>query len=358
VIATHAKGKIMRVKNVNRYIAQSLALVTSVVLLASGCGSSASSSSSATNALSVGYASCAHCIPMSLIPNKAKDLKLDMHQFQNGNDSLMALMSKKVDVAQVTYGHLVTALNQGSPVVAISGQINGGSDIILSNGMKDKVSPGNWKELSSYIKQKASDGAKLKIGANRGSSQDLQMRAQFSAEGVDVNKDLDFVNISNPADFKNNLVNKQIDLVSAVEPFASGIILSNSGYHFAYPYDQPMGDLTNIILTRDDVIKSKHDALQQFVDANVEVVDGLKGDTSPWVDAVVSKTGLDKAIAQRAVKNARPDYTIKMTKVEQIAKTLKGMGYVQKDVSGQISSHVDYSFLSKATKQSEAQLGK
>lgn len=348
----------MRVKNVNRYIAQSLALVTSVILLASGCGSSASSSASTSNALSVGYASCAHCIPMSLIPDQAKSVKLDMHQFQNGNDSLMALMSKKVDVAQVTYGHLVTALNQGSPVVAISGQINGGSDIILSNDMKDKVSPGNWKELSSYIKQKASDGAKLKIGANRGSSQDLQMRAQFSAEGIDVNKELDFVNISNPADFKNNLVNKQIDLVSAVEPFASGSILSNSGYHFAYPYDQPMSNLTNIILTRDDVIKSKSDALQQFVDANVEVVKSLKDDTKPWVDAIVAKTSLDKATAQRAVKNATPDYTIKLKSAEQVAKTLKDLGYVQKDVSGEVSSHVDYSFLAKATKQSETQLGK
>jgi hypothetical protein len=76
------------------------------------------------------------------------------------------------------------------------------------------------------------------------------------------------------------------------------------------------------------------------------------------VDAIVAKTSLDKATAQRAVKNATPDYTIKLKSAEQVAKTLKDLGYVQKDVSGEVSSHVDYSFLAKATKQSETQLGK
>jgi hypothetical protein len=40
------------------------------------------------------------------------------------------------------------------------------------------------------------------------------------------------------------------------------------------------------------------------------------------VDAIVAKTSLDKATAQRAVKNATPDYTIKLKSAEQVAKTL------------------------------------
>lgn len=328
-------------------------VILTVGIAATGCSSQGSSE----DELTVGYASCAHCLAMELTPGKADGVKLDMKSFQNGNDSLTALLSGSVDVAQVTYGHWVSALNRGAPVVAISGQINGGSDIVLSSKMDTKIAPGNWDQLASYIKERAQSGNPLTIGTNTGSSQDLQARAQFRKVGIDDKHDLKFINISSPADFKANLATGQVDMVSVVEPYATDIINDGTGYHFAYPYDQPMGDLTNVILANKSVIENKSDEIQKFVDANVQVVEELQSDKKPWSDVIVSKSGLDASIAEVAVDNAKPDYTVKVSNAESIAKNMFELGYTNSDVSSQIPETVDYSYLEKATGKTDQELG-
>jgi ABC-type nitrate/sulfonate/bicarbonate transport system substrate-binding protein len=70
---------------------------------------------------------------MSLTPGLAKGVEIEATGFNSGNDVLTALVSKSIDVAQVTYLHYVTALDKGFDVVAVSGQINGGSECISSN---------------------------------------------------------------------------------------------------------------------------------------------------------------------------------------------------------------------------------
>jgi hypothetical protein len=54
-------------------------------------------------------------------------------------------VSKSIDVAQETYLHYVTALDKGFDVVAISGQINGGSECLSSN--KFSLAGDDWAAL-------------------------------------------------------------------------------------------------------------------------------------------------------------------------------------------------------------------
>ena len=76
-----------------------------------------------TPKIKLGFAKCAHCLPMSLTPGLAKGVEIEATGFNSGNDVLTALVSKSIDVAQVTYLHYVTALDKGFDVVAVSGQI-------------------------------------------------------------------------------------------------------------------------------------------------------------------------------------------------------------------------------------------
>ena len=80
--------------------------------------------------IKLGYAKCAHCTPLALVPQYAKGVKVEAIGFNTGNDVLTALVSKSIDVGQVTYLHYAVALDKGFDVVAISGQVNGGSAML------------------------------------------------------------------------------------------------------------------------------------------------------------------------------------------------------------------------------------
>src|ERR1700730_14467991 len=90
----------------------------------------------------LGYSKCAHCFPMALTPGLTDKLTIEPIGFNTDSDVLTALVSKSVDVAQVTYLHFITALDKGFDVVAISGQINGGSEILVQPTLA--LAAGDW----------------------------------------------------------------------------------------------------------------------------------------------------------------------------------------------------------------------
>ena len=120
-----------------------------------------------TPKIKLGFAKCAHCLPMSLTPGLAKGVEIEATGFNSGNDVLTALVSKSIDVAQVTYLHYVTALDKGFDVVAVSGQINGGSECISSNKL---ALPGeDWAGFKALVAKAKAGGQPLKVAASRAS---------------------------------------------------------------------------------------------------------------------------------------------------------------------------------------------
>jgi ABC-type nitrate/sulfonate/bicarbonate transport system substrate-binding protein len=72
------------------------------------------------------------------------------------------LVSKSIDVAQVTYLHLVTALDKGFDVVAVSGQVNGGSELLIASGVD--VKPDDWAGLKATMAKAKADGKPFRVG--------------------------------------------------------------------------------------------------------------------------------------------------------------------------------------------------
>lgn len=303
----------------------------------------------------LGFAKCAHCVPMALTPELAKGVKIDAINFNSGNDVLTALVSGSIDVAQVTYLHYITALDKGFDVVAISGQVNGGSEILV--GKSVTVKPDDWDGLKALIAARKKDGKPLRVAASRGNAQDIHMRGEFLKHGIDVNKDVEFVNIPNPSDHAAALQRGEVDLICTVEPFASQIRASGVGTHFSLPYDQAAGNLTNLIVTRSDVIKNHKAEVQATVDAVVALVDKLKSDKTVWVDVINKYTGLNKDIAAESLKNAFPDYEMHKDSTVAIAKMMKDLKYISHDVSKEAETHMDYEFLEAATHKPKSDLG-
>src|SRR6202048_992448 len=99
--------------------------------------------------IKLGYAKCAHCTPLALLPQYAKGVKVEAIGFNTGNDVLTALASESIDVEQGTYLHYAVALYKDFDVVAISGQVNGGSAMLVTNDLP--VTPEDWGSLKKVI---------------------------------------------------------------------------------------------------------------------------------------------------------------------------------------------------------------
>lgn len=303
----------------------------------------------------LGYAKCAHCTPMSLTPQQAVDVKLEAIAFNTGNDVLTALLSKSIDVAQVTYLHYITALDKGFDIVAISGQVNGGSQILVGKDLPIKEN--DWASLKKVIADYKAAGKPFRVAASRGNAQDIHMRGAFAKQGIDVNKDVQFINIPNPSDHVQALRRGEVELICSVDPFATQIRQLGAARFFAYPYDQAAGKLTNLIVTRPDVIAAKPKALEETVRSVVKVNEMMMADKGLFVDTIHKVTGLDKAIAQGAVDNLYPDYRMYRKSAVAIGAMMRDLKYINSDVSAAIEQHMDYRFLEAATGKPKSALG-
>ncbi|BCM83081.1 ABC transporter substrate-binding protein [Methylobacterium indicum] len=303
----------------------------------------------------VGYAKCAHCLPVALLPGLAKGTTIDVTGFNSGNDVLTALIAKSLDVAQVTYLHYVTALDKGFDIVAVAGEVNGGSDCLSSKALNLKAD--DWAGFKAAVEKAKAAGTPLKVAASRGNAQDIHMRGAFLKQGINPNKDVQFVNIPNPSDHLAAMQRGEIDMVCSVEPFASQIRMAGAATHFVLPYDQAAGNLTNLIVTRSDVIAKNRAGVQAVVDADVALVEKLKADPAIWVDVINQKTGLSKEVATAAIQNAEPDYRMHRAKTQAIAAMMRDLKYISRDVSADVDTHMDFSFLEAATKKTRDGLG-
>ena len=309
----------------------------------------------ADNTVKLGYAKCAHCTPLALTPEHATGIKLEAIGFNTGNDVLTALLSKSIDVAQVTYLHYATALDKGFDLVAISGQVNGGSQILVGNDLP--LAENDWDGLKKLIAKYKSDGKPFRVAASRGNAQDIHMRGAFAKHGIDVNKDVQFINIPNPSDHVQALRRGEVELICSVDPFATQIRQVKAARFFAFPYDQAAGKLTNLILTRPDVIAAKPKAVEETVRAIVKVDDLIARDKPLFVATIQKITGLDQAIAAGSVDNLYPDYKMYRAPAIAIGAMMRDLKYINSDVSAKIEKNLDYRFLEAVTGKPKTELG-
>ena len=305
--------------------------------------------------IKLGYAKCAHCTPMSLVPQYASGVEVEAVGFNTGTDALTALVSKNIEVAQVTYLHYAIALDKGFDVVAISGQVNGGSAILLANDLD--VAPDDWDGLKKLIARYKAEGKPFRVAASRGNAQDIHMRGAFAKHGIDINKDVQFVNIPNPSDHLQALRRGEVELICSVEPFATQIMQAKAAKLFGLPYDQAAGKLTNLIVTRSDVIAAKPKAVEEVVRAVVKVDAHIAADKPALIEVISKVTGLDKAIAAGAVENLDPDPKMYRASALAIAAMMRDLKYINSDVSAAVEKNMDYRFLEAATGKPKSELG-
>lgn len=353
------------------------ALAVSISLLAAACSSSSKSAgtaagssgtaagSSATTAAAtaskgtivVASPECAHCLAMALLPGQVSGYDVKFEALGTLTDLTASLASGAINVAQIDYTGLVSFLSKGIPLVAISGEVNGGSDFVVAP--KVAVAANDWTGLKNLIMSEKAAGHPMQIASEFGTVQDIELRLQLPKYGIDPNSDVDFVNVPYQG-MAQALNSGSVEAAIPVQPFAAQITLGGFAKHFAFPYDQAAGNLTNVVVVTKSYLASHPDAVAAIAAGMLKLVPYLKTSAgqSAWAAAVEKYTSLPANAVTTALAQLTPDINMPFTQVEAVATAMYNQKLIAAPIpTSELSGDIDYQPLATASGQSPMTFG-
>jgi NitT/TauT family transport system substrate-binding protein len=353
-----------------------IALFATLALAACGGGTPATTAGSSpqpyTAAINIGFIKSLVFTGIYSIP-KATSRSVNLVQFTSGVDETHALDTGDIDFAPISTQQFLIGLSQGESWVAVSGINRGGLEVIARPG----IVPANQIDQSTY-RYTGSNAASLlkgkKIGIVRGTYPDEATRAWLLANGLTPDKDVKMVTVPSFPDMNTALSRGDIDAAGSLDPYPLIARSQKQAVLLAYPYPQDRVDylqLGGLLVTKQDFAKQHPDVVQDVVRALVMATNQLNSDPKLWLsraqeylafDPKILALGIDPAgqgvSDVFAYKNNYLDFKMYLQGMKKWGPLLVSFGYLQSDPSSRLASHVDYTFLQKATSQSADALGK
>jgi ABC-type nitrate/sulfonate/bicarbonate transport system substrate-binding protein len=340
-----------------------------LVLAVAACGSSSATSTSATSVagsvdaatskgtITVAAPECAHCLAMSLLGSQVSGYHIKFEALGTLTDLTASLASGAINVAQIDYTGLVSFVSKGIPLVAISGEVNGGSDFVLAP--KLGIAAGDWSALEALVAKDKAAGHRLEIASQFGSVQDIELRLELPKYGINPNSDVDFVNVPYQG-MAQALNNGSVQAAVPVQPFAASITIGGYGKHFAYPYNQAAVSLTNVVVVTKSYLASHPSQVAAIATGMTKLVPYLKTPTgqSAWAAVVSKYTSLNEPTVTAALTQLTPDITMPFSQIQAIAAAM----YEQKLIAAPLSAAtlkaaVDYTPLVNASGKTAQSFG-
>src|ERR1700761_2659891 len=312
----------MRFKRVAAVAAAVASAAVVAACSSGGSGGSAagsgSSSSGTKPTITVAAPECAHCLAMSLLAREMPGYNVKFETFSQLTALTAGLAAGKIDVGQIDYTGLVSFIDKQLPIVAVSGEVNGGSDFVLAPSVKLKT--GDWAAFKALVLKDKAAGSPLKIASQFGSVQDIELRLELPKYGIDPTTDVDLVNVEYQG-MAQALRGGSVDAAIPVQPFAAAITSQGYGVHFAYPYNQAAGDLTNVVVVSKSFLSQHPDEVAAITTGMTKLVAYLK--TAPgqaaWAAAVEQYTGTSPAVVKSALTQLTPEVGMPFTQIQAIS---------------------------------------
>jgi ABC-type nitrate/sulfonate/bicarbonate transport system substrate-binding protein len=113
-----------------------------------------------------------------------------------------------------------------------------------------------------------------KLGGARGSTQELLARTYLRTHGMDLDKDLQFVDLKANTDQLLALQRGDVDFIVAVVPSTTAARVKGYGAHVAFPYDAgEYTRLNTLLVVRGDLPKTAPELASKIVKAHVGAID-------------------------------------------------------------------------------------
>jgi sulfonate transport system substrate-binding protein len=291
--------------------------------------------------LIVGYQKVGHLAPIALIADdlKKKGVEVKLVEFARYADARTALLAGSLDVASVGPADLAIALANGSTnMVGIMGVGSSPKYLIGRNGVKFD----SWDDIK---------GKKIAIAP--GSAVWFQFAATLIEKGVPYNS-FNAVNIQGGgANFDSALEKGEVDALATWEPFESIPVMKGYGQftkNLDYSASKSVGAELGMLVASKAAVSSKRAAVQDFVTAYVAKMKQLEGSKPEFGAAIAALTGLEPDVSLKVAEVITLGPVITPDQIKRQAKAFSELGVIPKDVSGEIDSYWDGSFLDNAVK--------
>ena len=319
-----------------------------VLLITAGCGGDSAGASNGPVTVRVGYLKViqwTHLADIAAHVDPAK-VKIELQEFKTSNEVLVALTAGSVDVGDIGYNHLASALERGQKNLEfIAGLSSKGSALIQRKG----AGITSWESLRGR-----------KVGGSRGSTQYTQLVTGLKANGLDINKDVEFVNLNSSTDMNIALRNGDVDAIMQWEPGASNAVIDGYGEpvpQIASSLYQQTFQVSSGVAARKEFVKDEPAAAQAVVDGYFKSYNKVTSDHAYWIDTFAKLVQTDRKVLEAASKNAQPDLGMDQQDIARMMKALADSGTTKKDMFGELKGQLDYTFIAKASGKSAQELG-
>ena len=105
------------------------------------------------------------------------------------------------------------------------------------------------------------------------------------------------------------------------------------------------------------LIDEEPQLVRDLVAATIKAIDSVNQDRNKYLSITTKHVGQPEPILLAAMDNCNPRIEMDATMFYRMAEEMFSLGMIRKDVAPEIEPHINYGFVSEATKKTPAELG-
>jgi ABC-type nitrate/sulfonate/bicarbonate transport system substrate-binding protein len=197
-----------------------------------------------------------------------------------------------------------------------------------------------------------------RLGTKHFTSSHVMLLVVLRALGIDPRKDVEIVNVGEPAAFTVMLERGDIDAGQLWEPNVSissikpGFKKLELDRFFKFTWPTHSGTYVT-----QKMIEERPEMIQAIVDASVKATQVLKKDQERWLRLCEKYVTQSPEVLRAAIANSDPRVDLDLTMLYRNAEVMLELGIIKKDVTAVMERSVDYRFLERATGKKKEDLG-
>ena len=284
---------------------------------------------------------------------KKYNLKYEIKNFRDSTEALRALDQGELQIANTTAQHLVRAISQGIDVVWVAGW-GGGYNVLVAGKDFPLTATDDASVKAAILKRKAS--APVKIGVPTGSMQHAKLLQYLGQIGIDAAKDVQVVNVPFPSQ-PRALQGGEVDMAMTLAGFGALAIEKSGAKAVKHLFGGPYGKQEIGFVVQRSLIQKNPDLVARIVASHVDAMNMFVGDMDKQIEYEKKYSRFPPAVIEMAERKwLRYHYRTNVVDLKAMAKQLNALGWMKTDLSPKIDGVLDFSFLSKASGKSVAEL--
>jgi ABC-type nitrate/sulfonate/bicarbonate transport system substrate-binding protein len=260
-----------------------------------------------------------------------------------GTSAIAAMSNGMCDAMSNANSYLVAARAEGANIVAVCGVAGRGQAIVA----REDRGINRLEDLKGK-----------KLVTKRMTSSHVMLQIALRAAGMDPAKDVEILDIGQPAGFTLSLERGEADAGQLWEPFPS-IAASRPGIRKLEldRFFQLTWVTHSSLFVTQKLIDTEPKLVRDLVAANIAAIHALKADRAKFLALTTKNVGQTPDVLNAALDNCDPRVDMDSTMFYRVAEEMYGLGMIRKDVSAQIEPAINYKFVSELTGKSAEQLG-